>query len=83
MLLALQRMETDRSMTCKIIAHASTRYAANYRVLARGKVYEVRVEDPPGEDCTVRIDGLEQGSELFRLVEGAVLKDWLGIDAVR
>jgi hypothetical protein len=76
-------METDHSMTCKIIAHASTRYAASYRVLARGKVYEVRVEDPPGEDCIVSIDGLEKGSDLFRSIEEAVLKDWLGIDAVR
>jgi len=76
-------METDRNMTCKIIAHASTRDAATYRVLARGTVYHVRVADPPGEDCTVRIEGVEEGSELFRLIEGAVLKDWLGIDAAR
>ena len=66
---------------CKIVAHASSRYAADYRVLARGKVYEVRVEDPPGEHCTVRIEGLEEGSDLFRLIEGAVLKDWYGTDA--
>jgi hypothetical protein len=47
-------------------------------VRVRGKVYEVRVEDPPGEDCTVRINGLEGGSELYRTIEIAVLKDWLG-----
>jgi hypothetical protein len=70
-------------MSCKIIAHVSSRYAAKYQVRARGKVYEVRVEDPPGEDCTVRIEGLEKGSELFRAIEGAVLKDWLGVDAGR
>jgi hypothetical protein len=81
--LAHQNTETDHSMTCKIIAHASTRYVANYRVLARGKVYEVRVEDPPGEDCAVRVEGLEEGSELFRSIEGTVLKDWLGIDPIR
>jgi hypothetical protein len=81
--LEFQNMETDRSLTCKIIAHASTRDAATYRVLARGTVYHVRVDDAPGEDCTVRIEGVEQGSELFRLIEGTVLKDWLGIDAVR
>jgi hypothetical protein len=76
-------METDHSMTCKIIAHTSTRDAATYRVLAQGTVYQVRVDDPPGEDCTVRIEGVEEGSELYRLIEGAVLKDWLGIDAAR
>jgi len=43
--LAFKRMETYTSMTCKIIAHASSRYAANYRVLACGQMYEVRVED--------------------------------------
>jgi hypothetical protein len=76
-------METDLSMTCKIIAHASSRHAAKYHVQVRAKVYEVRVEDPPGEDCTVRIDGLEKGSELFRSIEGVVLRDWLGVDAGR
>jgi hypothetical protein len=68
-------------MTCKIIAQASTRYAAKYRVQARGRVYEARIEDFPGEDCTVRIDGLEEGSELYRTIKSTVLKDWLGTDA--
>ena len=76
-------METKKSMTCKIIAHTSNRYAATYRVHARGKVYDVCVEDRPGEDCTVHIDGVDEGSELFRAIEAVVLKDWLGIDAVR
>jgi hypothetical protein len=31
----------------------------------------------------VHIDGLEEGSELFRSIERAVLRDWLGIDAVK
>jgi len=44
-------------------------------------VYEVCVEDRPGEDCAVRIDGLDERSELFRAIQQAVLKDWLGIDA--
>jgi len=65
-------------MTCKIIAQASSRYSAKYHVRARGRVYEARVEDYPGEDCVVHIDGIERGSELFRSIEGAVLKDWLG-----
>jgi hypothetical protein len=68
-------------MPCKIIAQASTRYAATYQVQTSGQVYEARVEDHPGEDCVVHIDGVERGSELFRSIEGAVLKDWLGIDA--
>jgi len=46
-------------------------------------VYEAHVKDLPGEDCTVHIEGLEEGSELFQSIEGAVLKDWLGTDAVR
>ena len=46
-------------------------------------VYEVCVEDRPGEDCTVHIDGLDERSELFRAIQRAVLKDWLGIDAVQ
>jgi hypothetical protein len=37
----------------------------------------------PGEDCTVYIEGLEEGSELFQSIAGAVLKDWLGTDADR
>jgi hypothetical protein len=32
---------------------------------------------------SVHIEGLEEGSELFQSIEGAVLKDWLGTDAVR
>jgi hypothetical protein len=79
----LQAMETKTIMTCKIIAHASNRYAATYRVQARGSVYKVCVEDRPGEDCNVYIDGLDEGSELFRAIQGAVLEDWLGIYAVR
>jgi hypothetical protein len=46
-------------------------------------VYEVHVKDLPGEDCTVHIEGVEKGSELFQAIQGAVLKDWLGIDADR
>jgi len=46
-------------------------------------VYEADVKDLAGEDCTVHIDGLEEGSELFQSIKGAVLKDWLGIDTVR
>jgi len=68
-------------MSCKIIAHASTRHVATYHVQVGGKLYKARVEDLPGEDCTVHIDGLEKGSELFRSIEAVVLKDWLGIDA--
>jgi hypothetical protein len=68
------------AVTCKIIAHASTRHAATYHVQAGGRVYKVRVEDFPGEDCTVHIDDLEKGSELFQLIETVVRKDWLGID---
>ena len=71
-------METKTIMTCKIIAHTSNRYAATYRVQARGRVYEVCVEDRPGENCTVHIDGLDERSELFRAIQGVVLKDWLG-----
>src|SRR5215471_20307177 len=78
-----QTMETKAIMTCKIVARTSNRYAATYRVQARGRVYEVCVEDRPGEDCTVHIDGLDERWELFRAIQGAVLKDWLGIDAVR
>ena len=70
-------------MTCKIVAHASSRHAAKYLVQAAGRVYEAHVKDLPGEDCTVRIKGLEKGSELFQSIEGAVLKDWLGIHAGR
>ena len=32
-------------MTCEIIAHASSRYAAKYQVQARGQVYEAHVKD--------------------------------------
>ena len=70
-------------MTCKIIAQASSRYAAKYHVQAAGRVYEAHVKDRPGEDCTVHIDGLEEESELFQSIKGAVLKDWLGIDTIR
>jgi hypothetical protein len=69
-------------VTCKIIAQASSRYSAKYRVQAAGRVYEARVKDLPGENCTVHIDGLEEGSKLFQSIKGAVLKDWLGPDAV-
>jgi len=65
-------------MPCKIIAQASTRYAAKYQVQTHGRIYEARVEDHPGEDCVVHIDGIERGSALSRSIEGAVLKDWLG-----
>jgi hypothetical protein len=47
-------------------------------VQVRGRVYEARVEDLPGEACTVRIDGLEEGSALYRSIKRVVLKDWLG-----
>jgi HPt (histidine-containing phosphotransfer) domain-containing protein len=76
-------METKTVMTCKIIAHTSNKNAAMYRVQALGRVYEVCVEDHPGQDCTVLIDGLDEKSELFQAIQGAVLKDWLGIDAAR
>ena len=76
-------METNTIMTCKIIAHSSNRYAATYRVQARGRVYNVCVEDRPGEDCTVHIDGIDERSEMFRAIQRNVLKDWPGIDAVR
>jgi hypothetical protein len=49
-------------------------------VQAGSRAYKVRVEDFPGEDCTVRIDDVEKGSELFRSIEAVVRKDWLGID---
>jgi hypothetical protein len=29
----------------------------------------------------VHVNGIERGSELFRSIEDAVLKDWLGSDA--
>jgi len=45
-------------------------------------VYKVCVEDRPGEDCTVHIDGVDEGSKLFRAIQAVVLKDWLEIDAV-
>ena len=48
-------------MTCKIIAHASSRYAAKFHVQVAGRVYEAHVKDLPGEGCTVRIKGLERG----------------------
>jgi len=70
-------------MTCKIIAQASSRYEAKYHVEVAGRVYEAHVKDLPGEDCIVHIESLEKGSELFQLIEGAVLKDWLGIHADR
>jgi len=54
-----------------------------YRVQAHGRVYEACVEDHPGEDCAVHIDGLDERSELFQAIQQAVLKDRLGIDAVR
>ena len=68
-------------MTRKIIAHASARHDALYQVQAGRKVYEARVEDFPDKGCAIHIEGLEEGSELFRSIEAAVLKDWLGIDA--
>ena len=54
-------------MRCKIIAQASTRYAAKYQVQTHGRVYEARVEDNPGEACIVHT-GIDRGS------------DWLGSD---
>jgi hypothetical protein len=65
-------------MTCKIIAHASSRYAAKYHVQVAGRTYGAHVKDLPGEDCTVHIEGVEKGSQLFESIESAVLKDWLG-----
>ena len=65
-------------MTCKIIAQASSRYSAKYHVKARGRVYEARVEDYPGEDFVVHIEGIERESELFRSIKCAVLTEWLG-----
>ena len=62
-------------MTCKIIAHASSRYAAKYHVQVAGRAYEAHVKDLPGEDCAVHIEGVEKGSELFQSIESAVLKD--------
>lgn len=70
-------------MPCKIIAHASNRHGARYVVQLGGRAYQAHVQDSPSEECLVRIDGLEEGSELFRSIERIVLKDWLGIDAVR
>jgi len=67
-------------MTCEIIAHASIRYSAKYHVRVGGRVYEASVHDPPGEDCTVHIVGLEQGSDLHSSIKSAVLRDWLGSD---
>ena len=68
-------------MTCKIIAHESTRRTAIYRVRVGNRGYTARVEDFPDKECAVHIDGLEEGSDLFRSIEAAVLKDWLGSDA--
>ena len=67
-------------MPCRIIAQASTRYAAKYQVQTHGRVSEARVADNPGEAYVVHIDGIKRGSGLFRSIEGAVLKDWLGSD---
>ena len=67
-------------MTCEIIDQASTRHAAIYCVRTRGRIYEARLEDPPGaDDCTVHIDGLECGP-VFKAIEAVVLRDWLGIE---
>jgi hypothetical protein len=57
-------------MPCKIIAQASTRYAAKYQVQTHGRVYEARVEDNPGEACVVHVDGIERGSGALSLDRG-------------
>jgi hypothetical protein len=67
----------------KIIAHASNRLGAKYVVQVGGRAYRAYVKDLPGEDCVVRIEDLEDGSELHLSVETADLKDWLGISAVK
>jgi hypothetical protein len=67
-------------MPCKIIAQTSTRHTATYLVEVGGRVYKAGVEDFPSQTCTVHVDDLERGSELFRSIEAVVLKDWLGID---
>jgi hypothetical protein len=67
----------------KIIAHASNRHGAKYIVQVGGRAYQAQLRDLPGEDCVVHIEDVEDGSDLHRLVKAAVLKDWLGIDAVR
>jgi len=67
-------------MPCKIIAHTSTRHTATYLVEVSGRVYKARVEDLPDEHCTVHVDDIAKGSELFQSIEAAILRDWLGID---
>jgi hypothetical protein len=68
-------------MSCKIIAHTSTRHTATYLVEVGGRLYKAGVEDFPGQTCTVQVDDLERGSELFGSIEAVIMKDWLGIDA--
>jgi hypothetical protein len=68
-------------MPCKIIAHTSTRHTAAYLVEVGGRVYKAGVEDFPGQKCTVHVDDLDRGSELFRSIEAVITQDWLGIDA--
>ena len=57
-------------MPCKIIAQASTRYAAKYQVQTHGRVYEARVEDHPGEDCVVHIVRHREGVGALPLDRG-------------
>ena len=70
-------------MTCKIIAHTSTRHTATYLVEVSGRVYKAHVEDFPKWGCTVLVDDIEKGSELFQSIEAVILRDWLGIDETR
>jgi len=81
--------EGAQAMTaCKIVDYTSTgMYSADYRVEVAGRVYEAHLEDPPGEHRVVHIDGLDSDetdrhTELYRSIEGVVLADWLGIDAL-
>jgi hypothetical protein len=73
---------------CKIIDYTSTgMYSADYRVEIGGRVYEAHLEDSPGEHRLVHIEGLDgdemdRHTELFRSIEGVVLADWLGSDAL-
>jgi hypothetical protein len=66
--------------TCEIVDLTSTRHAALYWVRARGRVYQVRLEDLPGaDDCVVHIDDLEEGP-VYQAIEAAVLHDWRGLE---
>lgn len=80
MLTYINEAVCEAQMPCKIIAHTSTLHTATYLVEVGGRVYKAGVEDLPDKNCTVHVDDVEKGSELFCLIEAVILRDWLGID---